>query len=73
MKRKDLLAGLSEEQIAKIKACKSNDELLKLAQKEGIELTPEQLEAVSGGACSSSKNKHKKIDSNEKNPLNQPF
>ena len=40
----ELLKGLTEEQIAKIKACKSQDELLALAKEEGI-----QLEAVSGG------------------------
>ena len=45
----DLLKGLSEEQIAKVKACKNQEELLELAKKEGIELTDEQLEAVSGG------------------------
>ena len=51
--KKDLLKGLSEEQIAKVKACKNPDELLALAKAEGIVLTDEQLEAVSGGgACS---------------------
>lgn len=50
----ELLKGLSEEQIAKAKACKSQDELLKLAKEEGVELTSEQIEAVSGGGCFSS-------------------
>ena len=51
--KKELLKGLSEEQIAKIKACKSHEELLALAKEEGIELTEEQLAVVSGGgACS---------------------
>ena len=51
--KKELLNGLTEEQIAKIKACKNSDEVLALAKAEGIELTSEQLEAVSGGgACS---------------------
>ena len=68
MSKKDLLAGLSEEQIAKVRACKSSDELLKLAKKEGIELTPEQLEAVSGGVCSSSKK-----DTEDKPPIVQPY
>lgn len=50
---KDLLKGLSEEQIAKVKACKNHEELLALAKEEGIELTSEQLSAISGGgACS---------------------
>ena len=51
--KQDLLKGLTEEQIAKVKACKNNEELLKLAKEEGIELTQEQLEAISGGMCSS--------------------
>ena len=60
--KNELLKGLSDEQIAKAKACKSSDELLALAKKEGIELTNEQLEAVSGGACSTTKKNHRKID-----------
>ncbi|MBQ4255635.1 MAG: hypothetical protein II721_06595 [Bacilli bacterium] len=51
--KQDLLKGLTEEQIAKAKACKNHDELLELAKKEGVELTDEQLSAISGGgACS---------------------
>lgn len=49
--KEELLKGLTEEQIAKVKACKNNEEVLKLAKEEGIELTDEQLEAVSGGNC----------------------
>lgn len=45
----ELLKGLSNEQIAKIKACKNQEELLAYAKAEGIELTDEQLAAVSGG------------------------
>ena len=55
--KEELLKGLSEEQIAKAKACKNQDELLKLAKKEGIVLTDEQLEAVSGGFCTSTEDK----------------
>ena len=33
---KELLKGLTEEQIAKVKACKSQKELLALAKKEGF-------------------------------------
>lgn len=51
MKRKELFEGLTKEQIEKAKNCKNNEELLALAKEEGIELTDEQLEAVSGGAC----------------------
>ena len=47
--KEELLKGLTEEQIAKIKGCKSQKEILALAKEEGIELTDEQLEAVSGG------------------------
>ena len=35
--KKELLKGLSEEQIAKVKACKNQDEILALAREEGIE------------------------------------
>ena len=51
MKEK-LLKGLSEEQISKFKNCSSTEEALALAKEEGIELTDEQLEVVSGGGCS---------------------
>lgn len=51
--KKELLKGLTEEQIAKVKACKNSEELLKLAKEEGIELSDEQLEAISGGGCNS--------------------
>ena len=50
--KQELLKGLTEEQIAKVKACKNQEEMLKLAKEEGIQLTDEQLEAVSGGFCS---------------------
>ena len=50
--KEELLKGLSEEQIAKIRECKTREEMLALAKQEGIELTDEQLEAVSGGMCS---------------------
>ena len=51
--KEELLQGLTEEQIEKVKSCKNSEELLELAKAEGIELTSEQLAAVSGGgACS---------------------
>ena len=63
--KKELLKGLTEEQIAKVKACKNSDELLAMAKAEGIELTDEQLDTVSGGgACSGE---------DEKGPINNPF
>jgi len=54
MKKSELFEGLSDEQIAKAKACKSSEELLALAKAEGVELNNEQLEAISGGFCSGS-------------------
>ena len=63
--KKELLKGLTEEQIAKIKACKNQDELLALAKEEGIELSDEQLEAVSGGGCFSSSGKCEKCGSKD--------
>ena len=51
--KKELLKGLTKEQIEKVKTCKNQEELLQLAKAEGIELTEEQLSAISGGgACS---------------------
>ena len=47
--REELLKGLTEAQIEKLKACKDNDEILMAAKEEGVELNDEQLEAVSGG------------------------
>ena len=53
--KNNLLKGLTEEQIKKAKACKSQEELLSLARAEGIELSEEQLTAISGGGlCFSS-------------------
>ena len=45
----ELFTGLSEEQIAKVKNCKTQEQILHLAKEEGVELTSEQLEAVAGG------------------------
>ena len=52
--REDLLKGLTEEQVKRVKACKNSEELLAAAKEEGIELTDEQLNAISGG-CGKSK------------------
>ena len=53
---KELLKGLTEDQIAKVKACDNTSDLLALAKDEGVELTNEQLEAINGGACSNTDN-----------------
>ena len=39
------------ETIRLLENCKSTEEILELAKSEGVELTDEQLEAVSGGGC----------------------
>ena len=41
--------SLTDEQKEKAKGCKTNEELLKFAGEEGIELPDEALDAVSGG------------------------
>ena len=54
--KKEVLAGLTEEQIAKARKCKNSDELLALAAAEEVELTDEQLRTISGGGvCSTTK------------------
>ena len=63
--KQELLKGLTEEQIAKVKACKNSEELLALAKEEGIELNEEQLAAINGGACSG--------EEKDKGPINNPF
>ena len=40
--KQDLLKGLNKEQIAKVKACNNQEELLQLAKDEGVELSDEQ-------------------------------
>ena len=47
----NILSKLTEEQKKKIEAAKSPEELLAFAKEAGYELSPEQLEAVSGGWC----------------------
>ena len=47
--RKELLNGLTEEQIRKVKECNDPRDLLQLAKDEGVELNEEQLNAVNGG------------------------
>lgn len=42
--------NLTPEQIEKAKACKSAAELVALAEAEGVELTDEQLNLISGGS-----------------------
>lgn len=60
--KKELLKGLTDEQIKMVKACDDINDLMQLAKDEGVELSEEQLNAISGGACSdSTKNKPRKL------------
>lgn len=68
MFREELFRGYSDEQIKRAKACRTTDELLELARAEGVQLTEDQLGAISGGGCSTdddnNKEKNKrKVDS----------
>ena len=46
----DFEGQLTPEQMEKVRACKSADELVELAKAEGVDLSEEQLEAISGGS-----------------------
>ena len=48
-KMKEIYDGLSDELKEKARACKTMDELMELAGKEGIELPDEVLDVVAGG------------------------
>ena len=48
-KYKEMFDGLSDEMKAKVTECKTSEELMNLAKTEGIELSDEQLDAISGG------------------------
>jgi len=71
--KKELLKGLTEEQIKKVEACKSSEEILNLAKAEGVELSDEQLEAVSGGGCLSRTLKCGKCGSKDINKSTKNF
>ena len=49
MTKTEGLTQLSDEQKAKVMACKTSEEVLALARDEGYELSDDELEAVSGG------------------------
>lgn len=46
---KAIYDSLTDEQKERAKACKTTDELVKLAGEEGIELSDEMIEAAAGG------------------------
>ena len=47
----NILSKLSDEQKKKVEAAQTPEELLAIAKEAGYELSPDQLEAVSGGWC----------------------
>ena len=51
MNRKEFYNTLSEDVKAKIKACKTEEEMMRVLDEEKIALDPEVLEGVSGGDC----------------------
>ena len=50
MNKKEFYNTLSKDVKTKIKACKTEKEMLRVLSEEKIELDPELLEGVSGGA-----------------------
>ena len=46
---KEIYDSLSDEMKAEVRSCRTAEELIELAKNEGIELTDEQLDAISGG------------------------
>ena len=49
MELKNIYDSLTDEQKEKAKACKTADEFKEFAEKEGIELTDEELDQIAGG------------------------
>ena len=45
------LENLSPELLEKMNACETKEQLIELVQEEGVELTDEQIEEISGGGC----------------------
>ena len=50
MDYKEMYEGLSDDLKKKVTECKTAEELMKLSKSEGIELSDEQLDAISGGS-----------------------
>ena len=48
-KYKEMFDGLSDDLKKKVTECRTSEELMNLAKTEGIELSDEQLDAISGG------------------------
>ena len=49
----EILDNLSEEMRQRVAACETPEDLVDLAEAEGVDLTPEQLKMVAGGEDSS--------------------
>ena len=49
MNQKEFYNSLSEDVKAKLKACRSEEEMMKVLDEEKVELDPELLDGVSGG------------------------
>lgn len=49
MALKDVFDDMSEDLKSQLQECKTPEEMFALASEEGVELTDEQLEVVSGG------------------------
>ena len=47
----DLYNKLTDEQKKRFRDCKTQEDFLRVVQEEGIELTDDQLEAISGGSA----------------------
>ncbi len=77
--KSELTKGLSDDQLAKLNACKSGEDILRAAKEEGIELNDEQLAAVTGGGCGGEDSKKKgeetstDQDNNTGHPITNPF
>ncbi|MBE6126448.1 MAG: hypothetical protein E7182_00460 [Erysipelotrichaceae bacterium] len=65
--KQELLNGLAADQIEKVAECDNSFDLLQLAKDEGVELSDEQLDAVSGGGCGGDDDKDQPKDT----PLGQ--
>ena len=46
-----IIDSLTEEQKEKYKACKTTEEILELAAREGVELPDEAMDEIAGGGC----------------------
>ena len=50
---KKLLEGLTDAQKEALKKCRTKEDLMALIDREGIDLSDEQMEAMNGGGCGS--------------------